>query len=220
MAGLAFFVSNTVNSSKKETKDVGLTLTYEKPSNGEWLDLKIFKDLYGPNFSSAIVKIEDHWKPGYLTLIFEVMRNLRDQNKIDQIIALGEKKANLESPRDFFNWMGYLAKTEVELPPFYSDFKAFNWAKQDESFARYFENNPKATIRLDEVVFGGVKRDGIPPLKNPKMISADDALYLDDSNYTFGITINGDSRAYPKRILAWHEMFKDTIGGISVCGVY
>ena len=36
----------------------------------------------------------------------------------------------------------------------------------------------------------------------------------------FGIEINGDVRAYPKRILAWHEMFVDTIGGESIAGVY
>ena len=36
----------------------------------------------------------------------------------------------------------------------------------------------------------------------------------------FGIAINGDERAYPKRILAWHEMFKDTIGGEHFTGVY
>ncbi|NET38537.1 MAG: DUF3179 domain-containing protein, partial [Cyanothece sp. SIO1E1] len=28
----------------------------------------------------------------------------------------------------------------------------------------------------------------------------------------FGIAVNGDVRAYPKRILAWHEMFVDTVG--------
>ena len=35
-----------------------------------------------------------------------------------------------------------------------------------------------------------------------------------------GISLGDDVRAYPKRILAWHEMFVDTVGGISVAGVY
>ena len=63
-------------------------------------------------------------------------------------------------------------------------------------------------------------RDGIPPLKNPKMLSVAEAKYLGDNDVVFGIKLNGDARCYPKRILAWHEMFKDTIGGESVCGVY
>ena len=32
--------------------------------------------------------------------------------------------------------------------------------------------------------------------------------------------MNGDVRAYPKRILAWHEMFVDDVGGVPVAGVY
>ena len=52
------------------------------------------------------------------------------------------------------------------------------------------------------------------------MVSAVEAAWLDDTNVVFGVILNGDARCYPKRILAWHEMFKDTIGGESVCGVY
>ena len=65
-----------------------------------------------------------------------------------------------------------------------------------------------------------MKQDGIPPLRSPKMIAANKATYLADSDVVFGIAINGDARAYPNRILAWHEMFTDTIGGIPLCGVY
>jgi hypothetical protein len=76
------------------------------------------------------------------------------------------------------------------------------------------------TIRLDEVIWGGVVQDGIPPLRNPDMIAAAQATYLADEHVVFGLAVNGDARAYPKRILAWHEMFTDTIGGVPVAGVY
>jgi hypothetical protein len=52
------------------------------------------------------------------------------------------------------------------------------------------------------------------------MIAASDADYLKDDNIVFGIEVNGDVRAYPKRILAWHEMFVDKVGGLNVAGVY
>ena len=52
------------------------------------------------------------------------------------------------------------------------------------------------------------------------MISANEADYLQDDNIVFGIAVNGDVRAYPKRILAWHEMFVDEVGGVPVAGVY
>jgi hypothetical protein len=52
------------------------------------------------------------------------------------------------------------------------------------------------------------------------MTPAKDAGYLADTNIVFGIEVNGDARAYPKRILAWHEMFVDQVGGVPVAGVY
>jgi hypothetical protein len=90
----------------------------------------------------------------------------------------------------------------------------------DDKFAGYFSVDHSSRIRLDEVRWGGVKQDGIPPLRQPNMIAADDADYLQDDNVVFGIKINGDARAYPKRILAWHEMFIDEIGGREYAGVY
>ena len=52
------------------------------------------------------------------------------------------------------------------------------------------------------------------------MIPAAEADYLEDGNIIFGIALDGDVRAYPKRILAWHEMFKDSIAGEHYTGVY
>ena len=43
---------------------------------------------------------------------------------------------------------------------------------------------------------------------------------MGDDDIVFGIEVNGDVRAYPKRILAWHEMFTDTVGNVDVTGVY
>ena len=73
---------------------------------------------------------------------------------------------------------------------------------------------------MDEIRWGGVRQDGIPPLRDPEMITPTEADYLEEDNIVFGIEINGDARAYPKRILAWHEMFTDTIGGVPIAGVY
>ena len=70
-------------------------------------------------------------------------------------------------------------------------------------------------IRLEEITWGGVPVDGIPSLDNPKLINADEATYLVNSDLVFGVEINGDIRAYPLRIMGWHEMFNETIGGVS-----
>ena len=52
------------------------------------------------------------------------------------------------------------------------------------------------------------------------MIAASEAKWLHDDHVVFAVAINGDMRAYPQRILAWHEMFKDRIGGLELAGIY
>jgi len=75
-------------------------------------------------------------------------------------------------------------------------------------------------IRLEEIVWGGAQYDGIPSLDNVTMIKANQADYLLDTDLVFGIEINGDSRAYPLRIMGWHEMVNDVIGGVPVALAY
>jgi hypothetical protein len=123
--------------------------------------------------------------------------------------------------RDVNRWFRWLWNEPPKQIQGYDQFKADFYVQIDKRFARYFEGRgDNARIRLDEVRWGGVKQDGIPPLHNPKMLSASEANYLEDDNIVFGIEVNGDFRAYPKRILAWHEMFTDRVGGVDVAGVY
>ena len=60
--------------------------------------------------------------------------------------------------------------------------------------------------------------NGIPPFVDPQHVgaSSDAAAYLDDDDIVFGFAINGETRALPQRILAWHEMALDTLGGVEL----
>ena len=73
-----------------------------------------------------------------------------------------------------------------------------------------------ATIRLEEIVWGGVRRDGIPDLRFPPHVSPEEASYLESGDRVFGVSINGDHRAYPLRVLNAHEMANDIVGGGTV----
>jgi len=90
----------------------------------------------------------------------------------------------------------------------------------DKNFQDFFYADIERSIRLDEIIWGGVRKDGIPALTNPNLITADQALYLTKNELVFGISINGDTRAYPYRFMDWHEMLNDTIGGVSVSLAY
>jgi Protein of unknown function (DUF3179) len=102
----------------------------------------------------------------------------------------------------------------------YASFKAELYSRIDPRFRAFFPPRVKSTIRLDEIDWGGVTVNGIPPLRSPKTIPAAEATWLRDGHIVFGITINGQARAYPKRILAWHEMAIDRVGGVDLTIVY
>ena len=104
--------------------------------------------------------------------------------------------------------------------PDYALFKGEWYAAVDTRFRSFFPRGVAATIRLDEIDWGGVTVNGIPPLAYPRTLPAAAAEYLDDDHIVFGIAVNGEARAYPKRILAWHEMALDRLGGVELTIVY
>ena len=53
----------------------------------------------------------------------------------------------------------------------------------------------------------------IPAADNPEVSSAEDATWLKDEDIVFGIGVNGEYRAYPRRIMEVREMVNDTLGG-------
>ncbi len=69
-----------------------------------------------------------------------------------------------------------------------------------------------ATIPVREIRSGGPPRDGIPAITNPVMIAAADAAYLAPDDRVLGIVVGTVPRAYPVRILNWHEIVNDGIG--------
>jgi len=74
----------------------------------------------------------------------------------------------------------------------------------------------KNAIPLDEIQSGGPPKDGIPALTNPKYLSADQADFMRDEEQVIGVNLNGVARAYPTRILSWHELVNDRFGGLPV----
>ncbi len=117
-------------------------------------------------------------------------------------------------------WRKWLWTLPDDPHPRYAAFKGRLYANVDPRMAAFFESAVKPRIRLDEIDWGGVGPNGIPPLDQPKVLTADAAKYLAGKNVVFGIVVNGEARAYPKRILAWHEMARDTVGGVKLAVVY
>lgn len=77
------------------------------------------------------------------------------------------------------------------------------------------------TIPADKIFIGGPPRDGIPSIDSPEFLTADQADFLKDDDRILGVYHLGEARAYPIRILNWHEIvndsYKDNAVAITYC---
>lgn len=67
------------------------------------------------------------------------------------------------------------------------------------------------SVSIDEIEGGGPGKDDIPSLTSPKFVPADRAEFLKDDDRVLGVELDGVARAYPARILNWHEAVNDTV---------
>lgn len=77
-----------------------------------------------------------------------------------------------------------------------------------------------ASINDEEILSGGPPRDGIPSIDRPKFIATKKVDYLRDGDIVIGLVRGDTARAYPTRILIWHEIVNDVIGGDAVAVTY
>ncbi|OGW84187.1 MAG: hypothetical protein A2Z83_03405 [Omnitrophica bacterium GWA2_52_8] len=78
----------------------------------------------------------------------------------------------------------------------------------------------KHSIPLNEIYDGGPPKDGIPALFDPEFVSADEADFLRPADRILGLEAGGEAKAYPIKILNWHELVNDHVGGKSVLVSY
>jgi hypothetical protein len=84
-------------------------------------------------------------------------------------------------------------------------------------------------IPKDEIVAGGMWRDKTPPLVDPEIWTLADhdarkskrgKTLLLSGDRVIGVSIYGESRAYPLMIMNWHEVANDTLGGKKIAVSY
>lgn len=168
----------------------------------------------------------------------EALARMRERNDRDVVAPLiyALRYLRAEAPRvavtleeltgeqhgtNWFQWMLW-QQAHQEVEPFagFDAFQSSLFARIDLNFIRFLYPGVKHEIRLEEIAWGGVVKDGIPALNNPAFVDAPEADYLNEDQPVFGVTINGDVRAYPYRIMDWHEMCNDVVGGVPVSLAY
>ena len=120
-------------------------------------------------------------------------------------------------------WREYIGAREEEYAPpsDYGRWKVNAIAVIDPSIAALLEPGiDHSRVNLTEVVWGGVRLDGIPPLEHAPYVQPGEATYLLPDDRVFGVSINGEHRAYPLRVMNAHELANDTLGGEPISLVY
>ena len=116
----------------------------------------------------------------------------------------------------------HLIAWNIPAPPDYLNYKQAIFTLNIPGWAKLFV---EGDIDWRLVSWGGVLIDNrdynatddgcncIPAVDNPEVSSAEDATWMSDDDIVFGIEVNGEARAYPRRIMEVREMVNDTLGG-------
>jgi len=126
-----------------------------------------------------------------------------------------------QEQREWNWWIEWLGNNpQVQPPEGYAAWKGQLYSIVDPGLGGFLYEGVKSNIRIEEIVWGGVAKDGIPDLVDPPVVSAGEASYLLPGDRVFGVSINGEHRAYPLRILNRHEMANDIVGGVAFALAY
>ena len=129
---------------------------------------------------------------------------------------------DLQSIRHRAEFSDHLIAWDMPAYPGYLAHKRAIFTNFNEGWDRIFV---EGDIDWQLVAWGGVDIDArpydttddfcncIPAADNPKVETVKEATWLKDDDIVFGIGINGEYRAYPRRTMEIREMVNDTLGG-------
>ena len=122
--------------------------------------------------------------------------------------------------QEWMEWLGSNAD-DYGPPDEYVRWKGALMSLIDPRFGEFLAPAANGSrINVFEIAWGGVRPDGIPDLQNAPVVSADEQKYLYPDDRVFGVSINGEHRAYPLRIVNAHEMANDVLGGEPIALAY
>ena len=79
---------------------------------------------------------------------------------------------------------------------------------------------PAPLVDPSTMVSGGPPPDGIPAIDAPLFERASEISWLSDDEPVLSLQVGDETRAYPVRIMIWHEIVNDLVGGVPVAVSY
>ena len=159
-------------------------------------------------------------------VIIGLLRYMPTARMFDQAILTIKELTNQDlgsEIQDWSYWAEWLGQnlSDYPAPTGYIQLKRRFFSSIDESFDLLLESaTGKLVIHPFELMWGGVPPDGILPLESPPNVESGEQNYLRPDDRVFGVSINGEHRAYPLRIMNAHGMANDTLGSEPITLAY
>jgi len=192
----------------------------EKSQEDEAVDImwQVFSDAYGTIDKNAIRDAGRNGHLGLVPVLVEVASRTFEPELASEIsdaleaITGDSVGGSFVLTEPWFQWMSRQDPPQAVLPEF-DEWKGQVLGTIDPSFEEFLFSDVETRIPIWSVEWGGVVRDGIPPLEFPNVRPGNEIDFLNLDEPVFGVTVNGESRAYPHRIMGWHELANDRLGG-------
>lgn len=173
---------------------------------------------------AALYEITESKDPRLAWIIADMMRFTWRAAFDDALANAAADLLNLtyDGPNRWHQITDHMIAWDIPAPPNYLETKKAIFTQFVPGWDEIFRTG---NIDWRMVSWGGVLIDDrvfdttdepcncIPAADNPKVSTASDATWLKDDDIVFGIEINGEARAYPRRIMEVREMVNDTLGG-------
>ena len=182
------------------------------------------ESVWGSDQTVALEEIAESGDPRLAWIISDLMRFVTDNGLHAALANVAFKLLGKESDVEL-HWgavTDHLIAWDIPAPPDYLRAKRAIFTSIIPGWDKIFV---EGDIDWRHVSWGGVLIDDraydttdelcncIPAADNPEVSSAEEATWLEDEDIVFGIAVNGEYRAYPRRIMEVREMVNDTLGG-------
>ena len=177
----------------------------------------------------ALEELGNSGDPRVAWLMSDLLRIAQSQDLRRQLLDAGTAVTGnqIDPVNPWGDLTDRLIAWDIPAPPGYLDWKRNVYTVVVAEWDALFD--PNATeIDWRYVSWGGVGIDARPydspdqfdpqcnciaAIDNPEVTDVAGAGWLDDDDVIFGITLNGESRAYPRSAMEVREMVNDTLGG-------
>ena len=180
--------------------------------------------VWGPEQAAALAEIAASGDPRLAWMIADFLRFITQRDLHTELAGAAARLLGLDLPAE--RYWGFvtdrLIAWDVPATPGYLRVKRAIFTSVIPGWEAIFVDGD---IDWRHVSWGGVLIDDrpygttdtpcncIPAADDPPVSSADEAGWLKDGDVVFGIVVNGEARAYPRRIMEVREMVNDTLGG-------